>query len=378
MKLHIHLDFNSTTPVDLRVLEAMLPYSNPQFEIEGSSTHLLESKSLEVVEKARHQVASLIGSRDEEIIFTSSATEAINLVMNSVYERYAYKGNHIITVKTEHKAVLEACNNLIRKGAEISYLNVNAEGLIDLNELQNLFTEKTILTAVMFANNETGVLQPLKKISEIVHANNSILFSDATQAAGKIDFDVAEFGIDLLCVTGHKFYGPKGIGALYVGKKNTDVVLREHINIASKETNFRLHTLKISEIVGLGLACQLAQKEMWDNNSHISALRANLEHQLLDFSGLRINGSTKNRLYNTSNICFHGKKSVELFNVLRKFGVSFGSSSNSLAVQPSHVLKSMGMSDEDAFSSVRFSLGKFNTQEQILEVINSIRQNIYA
>jgi cysteine desulfurase len=378
MSVQIYLDYNATTPVDPRVLEAMLPFFTRSFGNAASATHSFGREAADAVEKARQQVADLISCTAGDLVFTSGATESINLALKGAFETYAAKGNHIVTVKTEHKAVLDVCKRLEQKGASIAYLGVDAEGLIDLNELQNAITEKTILVAVMLANNETGVIQPAEKIAEIVHARKSIFFCDATQAVGKLNVDVSEMGIDLLCLSAHKFYGPKGCGALYIRRKDPRVALTPQMDGGEHERGLRSGTLNVPGIVGLGKACAIAREDMWNDNTKISALRAKLEHQLLDFPGLRINGSTRNRLYNTSNICFKGKKTADLLVQLKPVALAFGSACTSANPEPSHVLKAMGMSDEDVYSSVRFSLGKYTSEEEIIETIKCIKENVYG
>ncbi|MGZ3863624.1 MAG: cysteine desulfurase family protein [Bacteroidia bacterium] len=371
----IYLDHNATTPVDKEVLQAMLPYFSEMYGNAASKTHPMGWQAEAAVSLARKQVAGLIGSENNEIIFTSGSTEACNLAIKGVFEKYQSKGNHIIAATTEHKAVLDTCAALEKKGASVTYLRVDPEGLIDIDELKNAITDKTVLVCVMPANNETGVIQPIEKISEIVHANNSILFCDATQAAGKINIDVNESGIDLLCLSAHKFYGPKGVGALFVRRKNPRVILEEQINGGGHEKGLRSGTLNVPGIVGLGKACEIAQREMWDNNTRISALRAKLEHYLLDINDVRINGSTKNRLYNTANICFSGIKADSVISKINSnICVSSGSACSSALAHPSHVLKAMGLSDEDAYSSIRFSLGKHTTDDEIGEVISTFKQ----
>ncbi|HWY38328.1 MAG TPA: cysteine desulfurase family protein [Bacteroidia bacterium] len=366
----IYLDYNATTPVDQKVLEAMLPYFAEVFGNAASKTHPHGWKAAAAVDLARKQVADLIGCEDNEIIFTSGSTESCNLAIKGVFEKYQSKGRHIITVATEHKAVLDTCAALEKKGAEVTYLPVSPEGVIDPDELKRYISDKTILVCVMLANNETGVIQPLKEMAEIAHAHNVVVFCDATQAAGKMHIDVNELGVDLLCISAHKFYGPKGVGALFVRRKSPRVVLQAQIDGGGHEKGLRSGTLNVPGIVGLGKACEIAKAEMWDNNSQISALRAKLEHYLLDISGVRINGSTKHRLYNTSNICFTGIKADSIITKINtKICVSSGSACTSALAQPSHVLKAMGLSDEDSYSSIRFSLGKYTTENEIEETI---------
>ena len=373
----IYLDYNATTPVDEKVVQEMLPYFSTYFGNAASKTHALGWQAEAAVDKARIQIAEFIGAEKEEIIFTSGSTESCNLAIKGLFEKYQSKGNHIITVATEHKAVLDACAALEKKGATISYLSVSPEGLIDLDELKKCITDKTILVCVMLANNETGVIQPIEKIAEIVHQHKSILFCDATQAAGKIRIDVNELGADLLCISAHKFYGPKGVGALYVRRKNPRVILQEQINGGGHENGLRSGTLNVPAIVGFGKACEIAQLELWDNNTKLSALRAKIEHYLLDIEGVRINGSTKYRLYNTANICFSGiKADLLIAKTTHKLCVAAGSACTSALAQPSHVLKAMGLNDEDCYSSIRFSLGKHNTDQEIYETITLIKEAI--
>ncbi|MCE9539413.1 MAG: aminotransferase class V-fold PLP-dependent enzyme, partial [Bacteroidetes bacterium] len=263
MKSPIYLDHNATTPVDKRVLEKMLPYFTEKFGNASSRTHAFGWVAEDAVKTAREQVAQLINCLAQEIIFTSGATEAINLAIKGVWENYQTKGNHIITVKTEHKAVLDTCKSLERKGAEVTYLSVDREGLIDLEELKNALRPQTILVAVMYANNETGVIQPIKQIADLIHANNSVFMCDATQAVGKINCDVEDDHIDLMCLSAHKFYGPKGVGALYVRRKNPRVTLYPQIDGGGHERGLRSGTLNVTGIVGLGKACEIAQLEMW-------------------------------------------------------------------------------------------------------------------
>ncbi len=376
MKNLIYLDYNATSPVDKRVLEAMLPYFSEKFGNASSRTHAFGWIAEDAVKTARQQVADLIQCTEQEIIFTSGATESINLAIKGVWENYQSKGKHIITVKTEHKAVLDTCAALEKKGARITYLNVDREGLIDLQKLKNLITPETILVAVMFANNETGVIQPIKKIAEIVHQNNCFFFCDATQAAGKINIDVDDEGIDLMCLSAHKMYGPKGVGALYVRRKNPRVTLFPQLDGGGHERGMRSGTLNVTGIVGLGKACEVAKNEMWDDAARISRLRTILEHALCDLQDTYINGSTKNRLFNTTNICFQGKRSETIIGKIPTVAVAMGSACTSALPEPSHVLLAMGLTEEQAYASIRFSLGKYTTDEEVLEVIRQFQKNM--
>lgn len=376
MKTPIYLDYNATTPVDKRVLETMLPYFTEKFGNASSRTHAFGWVAEDAVKTAREQVAQLINCLAQEIIFTSGATEAINLAIKGVWENYQNKGKHIITVKTEHKAVLDTCKSLEKKGAEITYLSVDREGMIDLEELKKALRPQTILVAVMYANNETGVIQPIKAIADLVHANNSIFMCDATQAVGKINCDVEEEHIDLMCLSAHKFYGPKGVGALYVRRKDPRVTLYPQIDGGGHERGLRSGTLNVTGIVGLGKACEIAQQEMWDDSARISKLRTKLEQHLCDLENVFINGSTKYRMYNVTNITFQGIRSENLITKIPTIVIAMGSACTSAIAEPSHVLKAMGLSDEDSYSSVRFSLGKYTTETEINDVIKMVSKVI--
>lgn len=371
MKKPIYLDYNATTPVDKRVLETMLPYFSEKFGNASSRTHAFGWIAEDAVKTARLQLANLLNCIEQEIVFTSGSTEAINLAIKGVWENYQTKGKHIITVKTEHKAVLDTCKALERKGADITYLSVDREGLIDLQELKNTLRPDTILVAVMYANNETGVIQPIKQIADLVHSNKSIFLCDATQAIGKINIDVEEDRIDLMCISAHKLYGPKGVGALYVRRKDPRVTLFPQIDGGGHERGLRSGTLNVTGIVGLGKACELAKQEMWEDAARISKLRTKLEQQLCTLENVFINGSTKHRLFNTTNICFQGIRSKTIINKTPTIAVAMGSACTSAVAEPSHVLKAMAVNDEDSYSSIRFSLGKYTTEEEINEVVET-------
>ncbi len=378
MKKPIYLDYNATTPVDKRVLETMLPYFTENFGNASSRTHAFGWIADDAIKTSRKQVADLINCVEQEIIFTSGATESINLAIKGVWDNYKTKGKHIITLKTEHKAVLDTCKALEKKGAEITYLSVGRDGLIDLQEFKNALTPQTILVAVMYANNETGVIQPIQEIAKLTHTNNSILFCDATQVIGKININVEEEHIDLMCLSGHKFYGPKGVGALYVRRKNPRVTLFPQMHGGGHERGLRSGTLNVTGIVGLGKACEIAKEEMWDDAGRISKLRTRLEQVLGELPNVFINGSVKNRLFNTTNICFSGMRSEKLIHKIPTVAVAMGSACAAAIAEPSHVLKAMGLSDDDSFSSIRFSLGKYTTIEEINEVIENMIVNIHT
>jgi cysteine desulfurase len=370
----VYLDYNSTTPVDESVLAEMLPFFSEHFGNASSNTHPLGWYAKGAIDKARQQVADFIGAESSEIVFTSGATEAINMALKGVFEAYQTKGNHIITCKTEHKAVLDTCAYLEEKGAIVTYLNVDREGRIDIDELKESFTSKTILVAIMAANNETGVLQDLEKISEITHQNEAIFFSDTTQMAGKLPIDVNEMGLDLCCIAAHKLYGPKGIGALYVRRKNPRVNLISLFHGGGHENGKRSGTLNVTGIVGLGKACEIAQNEFWDNNMNISKLRGYLEHQLLEIPDLRINGSTRYRLYNTSNLYFPKlTDGSSVFSYIKnQYAVSLGSACTSANAEPSHVLIAMGLEKEESENCIRFSFGKKSQKEDVEKLVELI------
>jgi cysteine desulfurase len=372
VKTPVYFDYNATTPVDKRVLETMLPYFTEKFGNAASRTHALGWVAEDAVATARKQVAELINCIEQEVIFTSGATEAINLAIKGVWENYQVKGNHIITVSTEHKAVLDTCKALERRGARITYLSVDREGLIDPEELCEALTPQTILVSIMYANNETGVIQPIRRIAEMVHANNSIFMCDATQVVGKINMDVMDEHIDLMCMSAHKFYGPKGTGALYVRRKDPRVSLFPLLDGGGHERGLRSGTLNVPGIVGLGKACEIARQEMWEDAARISRLRTKLEQQLCDLPDVYINGSTKHRLFNTTNIAFLKVRSETLINRIPDIAVAMGSACTSAIAEPSHVLKAMGLSDAESYSSIRFSLGKYTTTEETDQAIERI------
>lgn len=378
MKTPIYLDYNATSPVDKRVMDTMLPYFTEKFGNASSRTHAFGWIADDAVKTAREQVAQLINCLAQEIVFTSGATEAINLAIKGVWDNYQSKGKHIITVKTEHKAVLDTCKALEKKGAEITYLSVDRDGLIDLEELKNALNPQTILVAVMYSNNETGVIQPIKKIADLVHANNSIFMCDATQAVGKINMDVEDEHIDLMCMSAHKMYGPKGVGALYVRRKDPRVSLFPQMDGGAHERGLRSGTLNVTGIVGFGKACEIAQKEMWEDAARISKLRTRLEQFLCDLENVFINGSTKHRLFNVSNITFQGVRSEDLIKKIPTIAVAMGSACTSANNEPSHVLKAMGLNDTDSYSSIRFSLGKYTTEAEIINTIETIIEGVKA
>lgn len=376
----IYLDNNATTPVDPRVLESMMPYLTSNFA-NASSTHKFGVEAYEAVKNARKQVAELIGTETNEIIFTSGATEAINLALKGYSDLNSEKGKHIITVSTEHSAVLDTCKELERKGFEITYLPVQRDGLIDLEILKNAIREDTLMVSVMMANNETGVIQPIKEISEMAHSVDAVFMTDATQAVGKIAVDVDDLGIDLMCLSGHKIYAPKGVGALFVRQRSPyRIKLKALLNGGGHERGFRSGTLNVPGIVALGKACEIAEKEMNENAERILELRNYLEAELLKIEGTFVNGNPEHRLFNTSNICFKGIDSEALILGLSNpegdlplIAVSNGSACTSTSIDPSHVLTSMGLNELDAFSSIRFSLSTFNSKLEIDTLIKAMK-----
>lgn len=365
----IYLDYNSTTPIDPRVLDAMLPFLKDNFA-NSSSTHHFGQSINEKVNQTREQIADFINAEPNELIFTSGATEAINIAIKGVAENYSNKGKHIITVSTEHKAVLDTCKDLERKGFEVTFLPIQPNGLINLVELKQAINTDTVLVSVMHVNNETGVIQPIKEIAKLAHENGALFMTDATQAIGKIEVDVNDLDIDLLCFSGHKMYAPKGIGALYVKNKTK---LSPQMHGGSHENGLRSGTLNVPGIIALAKACEIASEEMALNQKYIAALRDKLETEFLKLPNTSINGGLENRIYNTTNICFKGQDAKVLIVRMKNIAVSNGSACSSAVIVPSHVLKAMGLNDNDAFASLRFSLGKYNTIEDIETVVNKIK-----
>lgn len=377
LKLPIYLDNNATTPMDPRVLEAMIPYFTEHFGNAASRNHPFGWEAEEAVDYAREQVAQLIGADPKEIIFTSGATEGDNLAIKGVFEMYASKGNHIITAVTEHKAVLDTCKHIEKLGGDVTYLQVNAEGLIDLKELEAAIKPATILIAIMYANNEVGVIQPVKEIAAIAKKHGVLFFTDATQAAGKIPVDVIKDGIDLLTFSGHKMYGPKGIGALYVRRKNPRVKVTAQMDGGGHERGMRSGTLNVPGIVGFGKACELCRLEMEEDTKRISQLRDKLETSLLQLEEAYVNGSRQHRLPHVSNISFkyvEGEGLMMGFN--KNIALSSGSACTSASLEPSYVLKALGLGDDLAHSSLRFGLGRFTTEEQIDYTIEQVSQTV--
>jgi len=377
LKLPIYLDNNATTPMDPRVLEAMLPYFVEKFGNAASRNHSFGWVAEEAVDYAREQVAKLINADPKEIIFTSGATESDNLALKGVFEMYASKGNHIITCTTEHKAVLDTCKHLEKQGAQITYLPVQADGLVDLIELEKAITPQTILIAIMYGNNEIGVIQPVKEISAIARKHGVLFFTDGTQAVGKVPVDVLADGIDLMAFSAHKMYGPKGVGALYVRRKNPRVKVTAQMDGGGHERGMRSGTINVPGIVGFGKACEICQHEMEAEAKRLSTLRDKLENALLQMEESYLNGNKDHRLPHTANISFkyvEGEGLMMGFN--KNIALSSGSACTSASLEPSYVLKALGLGDDLAHSSLRFGLGRFTTEEQVDFTIKAVTDTV--
>jgi cysteine desulfurase len=377
LQFPIYLDHNATTPCDPRVVEAMIPYFTNSFGNAASRNHSFGWQAEEAVDYAREQVAKLIGADPKEIIFTSGATEGDNLAIKGVFEMYASKGNHIITCNIEHKAVLDTCRHLEKEGAEITYLNVKPNGLIDLAELEAAIKPTTILIAIMYANNEIGTVMPMREISAIARKHGVLLFTDGVQAVGKIPVDVNKDGIDLMAFTAHKMYGPKGVGALYVRRKNPRVKVTAQIDGGGHERGMRSGTLNVPGIVGFGKACEICINEMESDTARIIKLRDKLEQSLLKVEESYLNGDKEHRLPHVSNISFkyvEGEGLMMGFN--KNIALSSGSACTSASLEPSYVLKALGLGDDLAHSSLRFGLGRYTTEEQIDYTIEQVTNTV--
>ena len=377
LKLPVYLDNNATTPMDPRVLETMIPYFTEHFGNAASRNHPFGWEAEEAVDYAREQVAKLIGADPKEIIFTSGATEGDNLGIKGVYEMYASKGNHIITAVTEHKAVLDTCKHIEKLGGDVTYLPVKEDGLVDLAQLEAAIKPTTILIAIMYANNEVGVIQPVREISAIARKHGVLFFTDATQAVGKIPVNVIKDGIDLLTFTAHKLYGPKGVGALYVRRKNPRVKVTAQMDGGGHERGMRSGTLNVPGIVGFGKACELCLLDMEEDTKRISALRDKLEIALTQIEESYVNGNREHRLPHVANISFkyvEGEGLMMGFN--KNIALSSGSACTSASLEPSYVLKALGLGDDLAHSSLRFGLGRFTTEEQIDYTIEHVKSTV--
>ena len=383
LDLPVYLDYNATTPCDKRVVDAMLPYFTEHFGNAASRSHPYGWQAEEAVNIAREQVAAIINAEPAEIVFTSGATEACNLAIKGACGTYRSKGNHIITVVTEHKGVLDTCGHLEKEGVEVTYLEVNTNGIVSLQDLEAAIRPQTILISVMYANNETGTIQQVREIGAIARKHGILFFTDATQAVGKIPVDANDGNIDLLAFSAHKMYGPKGTGALYVRRRNPRVRLNPQIDGGGHERGLRSGTLNVPGIVGFGKACELCANEMAESSKRISSLRDRLETRLLSLRDTKVNGSIAYRLPHVSNISFRhvGGGLISGFN--KNIAVSSGSACSSASPEPSYVLKALGLDDDLALSSVRFSLGRNTTEEeidfaveQVSKTVNKLRETI--
>lgn len=373
----IYLDNNATTRTDPRVVEAMLPYFTNDYGNAASRSHPFGWAAEEAVDKAREQVARVIGADPKEIIFTSGATESDNLAIKGIAEMYADKGDHIITVVTEHKAVLDACKRLEKEGKRVTYLPVQKDGLLDLDELRAAMDDKTILVSVMAANNEIGVIQPMAEIGRICREKGVLFHSDAVQAYGKVPLDVNAMNIDLASITGHKIYGPKGVGALYVRRRNPRVRLTAQMDGGGHERGFRSGTLNVPGIVGLGKAAELMQEEMVAETERLRALSERLRRGIMDaIDETYLNGHAAHRLPGNMNISFNYVEGESLLMGLKDIALSSGSACTSASLEPSYVLKALGVGDELAHSSLRFGLGRFTTEEEVDFVIGRVIREV--
>jgi cysteine desulfurase len=373
MKLPIYLDNHATTRTDPRVFEAMKPYFTEVFGNAASRNHEFGWEAEEAAEKARKQIADLIGATAKEIVFTSGATESNNLAIKGIAEMYAERGNHIITQATEHKAVLDTCKRLEKDGIRVTYLPVQTNGLIDLQQLRDAITDKTILISIMYASNEIGVIQPIQEIGKIAKEKGVLFHTDAVQAVGKIPVNVIADNIDVLSMTAHKLYGPKGVGALYVRRRNPRVQITAQMDGGGHERGMRSGTLNVPGIVGFGAACELAKNEMAQEAKQLQYLRDKLKDKLMtELDEVYINGSWEHRLPHNLNISFAYVEGESLLMGINDVAVSSGSACTSATLEPSYVLKALGAGDDLAHSSIRFGIGRFNTEEEVDYVANKV------
>ena len=377
MNLPIYFDYQATTPLDPRVLEAMLPYFTNAFGNAASRSHAFGWKAEEAVERARGEIAALIGASPKEIVFTSGSTESINLAMKGVAEMYADKGRHVVTSQVEHKAVLDTSKHLEKLGCEVTYLAPTKTGRVTKEMVEAALRPDTILVALMWANNEVGTLNPIREIGELCHSRGILFFTDATQAVGKVPVDVEADKVDLLCLSGHKIYGPKGVGCLYVRRKNPRVRLVAQIDGGGHERGMRSGTLNVPGIVGLGKACELSRTEMEKDRAHTQGLRDYFEKRIFDsLDHVHLNGDADHRLPNNSNLSFSYVEGESLIMGIKDVAVSSGSACTSASLEPSHVLRSMGVGDELAHSSIRFGFGRFTTKEEVDYAIEHVVQSV--
>jgi cysteine desulfurase len=377
VKLPIYLDNQATTPVDPRVLEEMLPYFQEKFGNAASRNHAFGWAAEEGIETARQQIAKLIGATAKEIVFTSGATESDNLAIKGVAEAHRDKGSHIVTVVTEHKAVIDTCKHLEKSGNRITYLPVQKDGLVDLGDLQRALDDKTILVSIMAANNEIGVLQPIAEIGQLCHERGVLFHTDAAQAVGKIPINVEKQNVDLMSIAGHKIYGPKGVGALYVRRKNPRVEISASIDGGGHERGMRSGTLNVPGIVGLGKACAISEQEMLKESCHLAGKRNRLRESILSrLDQVGVNGSMEHRLPGNLNLSFAGVDGESLMMALNDIALSSGSACSTAAIEPSHVLRAIGIGDELAHSSIRFGIGRFNTDAEIDYVADRVVETV--
>ncbi len=377
IKLPIYMDNHATTPMDPRVLEAMLPYFMEKFGNAASRNHPFGWVAEDAVEQAREQIAKLVGATTKEIIFTSGATESDNLAIKGVAEMYREKGNHIITAVTEHKAVLDTCKRLEKCGYRVTYLPVQKDGLVDLEDLKRAMDDKTILVTIMAANNEIGVLQPWAEIGKLCRERGVLFHTDATQAVGKVPVDVNKQNVDLMSISAHKMYGPKGVGALYVRRKNPRVQISAIIDGGGHERGMRSGTLNVPGIVGLGKACELAREEMTQETARLSGLRDRLKDRIMGrLDEVYINGSVEHRLPANLNISFAYVEGESLLMGINDVAVSSGSACTSATLEPSYVLKALGTGDDLAHSSIRFGIGRFNTEAEVDYVADRVCETV--
>jgi cysteine desulfurase len=382
MKLPIYMDSHATTRTDPRVFEAMKPYFLEIYGNAASRNHEFGWEAEAAVDKGRQQIAELIGASAKEIVFTSGATESNNLALKGVAQMYAERGNHIITQVTEHKAILDTCKRLEKEGVRVTYLPVQTNGLIDLDQLRAAITDKTILISIMYANNEIGVVQPIQEIAKIAKEKGVLFHSDGVQAVGKIPVNVATDGIDLLSLSGHKLYGPKGVGALYVRRRNPRVQLTAQMDGGGHERGMRSGTLNVPGVVGLGEACAICMREMPEETKRMLFLREKLRHKLLtELDEAYINGTMEHHLPHNLNISFAYVEGESLLMGINDIAVSSGSACTSATLEPSYVLKALGAGDDLAHSSIRFGLGRFNTEEEVdyvadkvIDVVRKLRE----
>ena len=377
VKLPIYMDNHATTPVDPRVLEEMLPYFTDKFGNAASRNHSFGWEAEAAVEQARERIAKLIGATTKEVVFTSGATESDNLAIKGVAEMYKEKGNHIITAVTEHKAVLDTCKRLEKYGFRVTYMPVQKDGLVDLDDLKRAIDDKTILVTIMAANNEIGVLQPWAEIGKICRERGVLFHTDATQAVGKVPIDVNKDYIDVMSISGHKMYGPKGVGALYVRRKNPRVQISPIIDGGGHERGMRSGTLNVPGIAGLGKACALCMEQMPEETKKLSGLRDRLKDRIMGrLDEVFINGSMEHRLPGNLNISFAYVEGESLLMGINDVAVSSGSACTSATLEPSYVLKALGTGDDLAHSSIRFGLGRFNTQEEVDYVADRVSETV--